>query len=91
VVLSDDAPGTATATATNTVTVVEGDTLSVTATPVFAVEGTPFTGAVVATFTDTDPGTPASLHHSRIELGIEPVFWADEKKAGRKASQLFGR
>src|SRR5262249_48187971 len=59
VILSDDAPGTATATATGTATVIEADTLVGSAT-LTATEGTAFNGAV-ATFTDNGfPGNVAS-------------------------------
>jgi uncharacterized repeat protein (TIGR01451 family) len=51
-VLTDDAPGTASATATTVVTVTEGDTLAPTATPVHATEGQSFSDVPVATFTD---------------------------------------
>jgi hypothetical protein len=51
VTLTEDAPGTATSTATAAVTVAEADSLSGAVTPITAVEGATFSGAV-ATFTD---------------------------------------
>jgi hypothetical protein len=59
VTLSDDKPGTATATVTSTARVAAG--LSVTAVNIAATEGAPFNGTV-ATFSDADTSkTPASF------------------------------
>ena len=69
VVLTDDAPGTDSATASSTVTVLDADTLSATATPVFAAEGTPFTNAIVATFSDTDASNTAGDFTATILWG----------------------
>jgi hypothetical protein len=67
-VLTDNAPGTATGTASGTLTVAEGDTLSATATPVGATEGTAFSGAV-ATFKDTNSANTAADFTATIEWG----------------------
>ncbi len=69
VVLTDDAPGTDSATASSTVTVLDADTLSATATPVIATEGTPLTNAVVATFSDTDASNTAGDFTATILWG----------------------
>jgi uncharacterized protein (TIGR03118 family) len=68
VVIADDTPSTARATATSTFTVLEGDTLSATATPVSATEGAPFS-TPVATFTSTYAGNVASDFSATILWG----------------------
>jgi hypothetical protein len=69
VTLTDASPGTATVTVSRNIVVAEGDTLSATATPVFATEGTALTGAVVATFTDTYTGSVAGDFTATILWG----------------------
>jgi hypothetical protein len=56
--VQDDAPGTATTAAQSTATVVQGHVLTGTGVAVCAAEGVPLQGAVVATFTDTNPQPP---------------------------------
>jgi PKD repeat protein len=68
VTLTDDAPGTATATATSTVNIAEGDVLTGTGATVGATEGTAFSGTV-ATFTDTNTGNTASDFTASIDWG----------------------
>jgi hypothetical protein len=68
VTVADDAPGTASATASNTVTVVEGDTLSATLAAVSPTEGTAFSGAV-AIFSDTDTSNTAGDFTATINWG----------------------
>src|SRR6185437_2078152 len=75
VTISDDAPGTATATVTSTITVGEADTL--TATPITgltATESFPFTGTV-ATF--SDPGYPTN---SASDFNAS-IKWGDGKSS----------
>jgi hypothetical protein len=67
--LTDDAPGTASATATSTVFVAEGDVLSGSGISIDVTEGQSFTGEV-ATFTNTGyPGNPASDFTATIDWG----------------------
>lgn len=69
VVLSDDAPGTATALATGTATVAEGDVLAPATATLTATEGTTFSGTV-ATFTNTGyPNNVASDFTATITWG----------------------
>jgi hypothetical protein len=69
VTLTDDAPGTATATATGAANVAEADVLSGTATSISTTEGNTFSGQV-ATFTNTGyPGNPASDFTATIDWG----------------------
>ncbi len=67
VVLSDDAPGTASATASNPFGVAEADSLSGTATPIQTTEGTAVSEA--ATFTDTYTGNTAADFTATINWG----------------------
>jgi hypothetical protein len=73
VILNDDSPGTATATATGTATVAEADTLAAVGTAtVSTTEGTTFTGAV-ATFTNTGyPTNPATDFTAAIVWAMAP-------------------
>jgi hypothetical protein len=66
VTLSDDAPGTATATVTSTARVAAG--LAVTAVNISATEGTPFNGTV-ATFSDADTSRTAASFTATINWG----------------------
>jgi PKD repeat protein len=69
VILTDDAPGTASATATGTASVAEADILSGTGLSVTSTEGSTFSGAV-ATFTNTGyPGNLASDFTATIDWG----------------------
>jgi Domain of unknown function (DUF4214) len=68
VVISDDAPGTASATASNTIAVADADSLRGTATPIQTTEGTAFSGPV-ATFTDSYTGNPAAVFTATINWG----------------------
>jgi hypothetical protein len=67
-VLTDDAPGTASATATGTAAVADADVLSGTPLPVQATEGTAFSGRV-ATFSDTFTGNVAADFTATIDWG----------------------
>jgi PKD repeat protein len=66
--LSDDAPGTASATSTGTATVAEGDGLSATGITVSALETQSFSGTV-GTFSDTNAGNVASDFTATIDWG----------------------
>jgi len=68
VTLTDDAPGTATATASAALTVAEADSLTGAVTPIATVEGATFSGAV-ATFTDTYTSNVASDFTATITWG----------------------
>jgi hypothetical protein len=68
VVLSDDAPGTATSTASGTVTVGEGDILRAGSITLSATEGHAATGSV-ATFTDSYTGNSAADFTATIHWG----------------------
>jgi len=70
VTLTDDSPGTASATATGTATVVEGDVLAVTAVPYTVTEGHPLSSVTVATFTTTNVQNVAS------DFGAQ-ILWGD--------------
>ena len=65
IVLADDAPGTATGTATATINVADAP-LSAAATTLTPTEGASFT-AVVATFTDADPGATVADYKVTID------------------------
>ncbi|HVX16023.1 MAG TPA: DUF4214 domain-containing protein [Pirellulales bacterium] len=67
IVLSDDAPGTATGTATATIDVADAP-LAATGTAVTSVEFTAFSG-VVATFTDADPNGAVTDYTASIDWG----------------------
>ncbi|HWB13519.1 MAG TPA: DUF4214 domain-containing protein [Pirellulales bacterium] len=67
VILADDAPGTAAATATASVT-AEDATLSATGTAVTTAAGSAFSGAV-ASFTDANPGATGSDFTASIDWG----------------------
>lgn len=67
VVLADDAPGTATGTATDVVVVFDAS-LTATGTAVSATAGTEFTGAV-ANFSDANPSAPLSDFSASIDWG----------------------
>jgi hypothetical protein len=67
VVLSDDAPGTATGTATATIDVADAP-LAATGTAVTSVEFTAFSG-LVATFTDADPNGTVTDYTASIDWG----------------------
>ncbi|HWB14604.1 MAG TPA: DUF4214 domain-containing protein [Pirellulales bacterium] len=67
VVLSDDAPGTATGTATATIDVADAP-LAATGTAVSSVEFTTFSG-LVATFTDADPNGTVTDYTASIDWG----------------------
>jgi PKD repeat protein len=69
VTITDDAPGTATISIQQTVTVAEADTLSVTLTTFTPVEGTALTGERVATFTSTYTGNTAGDFTATIDWG----------------------
>jgi hypothetical protein len=69
VVITDDAPGTASATATTTATVAEGDAGALISATISPTEGQTFSGAV-ATFTDTGyPDQVASDFTANIDWG----------------------
>jgi hypothetical protein len=69
VTLSDDAPGTAIATATGTASVADADLLAPVTASVSATEGTTFSGAV-ATFTNSGyAGNPATDFTATIDWG----------------------
>jgi hypothetical protein len=68
VTISDDAPGTATASVSYAVTVAEGDNLSVSVAALKPVEGVVYTGPV-ATFTSSYTGNPASDFTAAINWG----------------------
>jgi hypothetical protein len=68
VTLTDDAPGTASTTASSTATVAEADALTGTGTPITATEGQAFTGTV-ASFTDTNTANVASDFTATINWG----------------------
>src|SRR5207253_3125290 len=69
-ILTDDAPGSATATASTTATVAEADVLTTAATQptVAATEGTSFSGAV-ALFNDADTANVAGDFTATIDWG----------------------
>jgi hypothetical protein len=67
IVLADDAPGTATGTATATIDVADAP-LSATGTAVSSVEFTAFSG-IVATFTDADPNGTVTDYTASIDWG----------------------
>jgi hypothetical protein len=66
--LTDDAPGSAGASATAAVTVAEADTLSGTATAISATEGQAFSGTV-ATFSNSNMANPAGDFTATIAWG----------------------
>jgi uncharacterized repeat protein (TIGR01451 family) len=68
VTLTEDAPGTATSTATAALTVAEADSLSGAVSPITPVEGAAFSGAV-ATFTDGYPNNVAADFTATITWG----------------------
>jgi hypothetical protein len=68
VTLTEDAPGTASATANNTVTVTEGDTLTPNSVTITPTEGTGFSGTV-ATFSDSFTGNVAGDFTATIDWG----------------------
>jgi hypothetical protein len=68
VVISDDAPGTASATASNAIAVAERDVLSGSAAPIQTTEGTAVSGPV-ATFSDTYTGNTATDFTATINWG----------------------
>jgi hypothetical protein len=69
VTLSDDVPGTGTATATGAATIAEGDVLSGTGSPISGTEGQSFSGTV-ATFTNTGfLANPSSDFTATIDWG----------------------
>lgn len=68
VTLTDDAPGTATSTATAAITVAEADSLAGAVTPITPVEGAAFSGAV-ATFTDNYTNNVAADFTASITWG----------------------
>src|SRR5262249_49318814 len=67
VTLTENSPGSATASVTSTADVAEGD-LTVSGTPITATEGQPFAGTVATLF---DPGSPdpASAYTASIDWG----------------------
>ncbi|OYV64622.1 MAG: hypothetical protein B7X07_05870 [Actinobacteria bacterium 21-64-8] len=70
VILTDNSPGSATATATGTATVSEADTLAGVGTvAIGAIEGTAFSSTALATFTTTYTGSPASGFTATIDWG----------------------
>jgi hypothetical protein len=70
VTISDDAPGTATATAQTAVTVTEADTLSATATALSSVaEGSSVGNVQLATFTSTYTANPAADFVATVDWG----------------------
>jgi uncharacterized repeat protein (TIGR01451 family) len=68
VVLTDNAPSTASATAMASAAVAEADSLTAGATTFSATEGSAFSGTV-ATFTDTNPSAPAGDFTATIDWG----------------------
>jgi hypothetical protein len=68
VILTDDAPGTASATATSTANVGEGDTLTGLGTTISLPEGRPFNG-LVATFSDGSAANTAGDFTASIDWG----------------------
>jgi hypothetical protein len=82
VTLADNAPGTASATATSSVTVLEGDTLSVGGLPFFVTEGKPF-GALVATVSDTNTSNTAGDFTATI-------LWGDGTSSTGSVVRFFG-
>ncbi|HVA44887.1 MAG TPA: DUF4214 domain-containing protein, partial [Pirellulales bacterium] len=70
VVLTDDTPGTATATASATITVAPAATITPVGTvTISATEGTTFSSTALATFTDTDATAVASDFTATINWG----------------------